>query len=473
MLPPAPLHLRLAQDGNQLRAESTLSFSRPLVGRGSTEPSTSQRMTRQESTHERLRGASPYPSSDLSALSSQLSTVSPGGSLRLGGAFGHADLVRPIYFDYNATTPLDSAVRAAQEPYQETIWGNPSSVHQIGRVARAALDEARYQMAQIWGSKPSEVVFTSGGTEANNLAILGTARLRRSQGRHLVTSAVEHPAVLHAFEFLARHEGFELTLVPVDDHGQVSPEDVQRALRPDTTLVSVMAANNEVGTCQPAAAIGALCRERGICFHTDAVQAFGKLPYSGVATMPADLVTVCAHKFHGPKGAGALFIRSPLQPIPLLVGGGHENERRAGTENLPAIVGLVEAFTRFVPTPVFPEERLRLWTEQLASAVTSLPGVTRRGHPTDRLANTLAFTVSGTDSIALMAALDLEGICASSGSACSAGSLEPSHVLKAMGVPSAEANALVRFSLGRETTEAEVERVQAVLPEVLHRVRRP
>ncbi len=377
----------------------------------------------------------------------------------------------PIYFDYNATTPLDPAVRAAMEPLLGEVWGNPSSVHSIGRAARAALDDARYRLAALWKCKPSEVVFTGGGTEANNLAVLGPARLLKSKGRHLITTPVEHHAVLHAFQFLAKHEGFEVTYLPVDTFGRVRVEDVAAALRPDTTLVSVMAANNEVGTLQPVAEIGALCRERGVKFHTDAVQAFGKLPFRDIHQFEADLVAVCAHKFHGPKGAGALFIRSPLQPLPTQVGGGHENERRAGTENLAAIVGLVTAFERFVPTPVFPAVPMREYTERLAAAAAAIPGVTLRGHPTERLPNTIAFTVQGADSIALMAVLDLEGICASSGSACSAGSLEPSHVLQAMGVPPAEANALVRFSLGRDNTAEEVDRVIQALPGIIQRLR--
>jgi cysteine desulfurase len=378
--------------------------------------------------------------------------------------------VKPVYFDYNATTPLDPVVREAMLPFLGEIWGNPSSVHSVGRTARAALDDARYRLAGSWRSKPSEVVFTSGGTEANNLAVFGTARLLKSQGRHLVASPIEHHAVLHAFQHLAQHEGFEVTWLPVDELGRVRMDDVAAALRPDTTLVSVMAANNEVGTLQPVAEIGALCRARGVKFHTDAVQAFGKLPFADIHQFNADLVTVCAHKFHGPKGAGALFVRSPLQPQATQVGGGHENERRAGTENLAAIVGLVTAWEQFVPQPVFPAAALGELTARLAAAVTRIPGVTRRGHPTERLANTLAFTVQGTDSMALMAALDLEGVGASSGSACSAGSLEPSHVLRAMGVSAAEANALVRFSLGRTSTIEEVDSVSAILPEIIARL---
>jgi cysteine desulfurase len=379
----------------------------------------------------------------------------------------------PIYFDYNATTPLDPAVRESMLPFLDATWGNPSSVHSIGRAARAALDEARYRLASLWLCKPSEVVFTGGGTESNNLAILGTARRLRARGRHLMCSAVEHPAVLHAFRFLREHEGFELTELPVDAAGKVSVSTVAAALRPDTTLVSVMAANNEVGTLQPVADIGRLCRERGVKFHTDAVQAFGKLPFHDIHQFEADLVSVCAHKFHGPKGAGALFIRSPLQPVATQIGGGHENERRAGTENLAAIAGLVSAFERCVITPAFDPAALLPLTRRLLEVVAGIPGITVRSPSaeSDRLPNTIAFSVQGTDGIALMATLDLEGICASSGSACSAGSLEPSHVLAAMGVPAGESNALVRFSLGRDSTRDEVDRVAALLPRLIARLR--
>jgi cysteine desulfurase len=380
--------------------------------------------------------------------------------------------VNPIYWDYNATTPLDHQVRQAMEPYLENVWGNPSSVHAVGRRARAALDEFRYRLAGAWKCRPSEVIFTSGGTESNNLAVLGTARLRGAQGyRHLVVSPVEHHAVLHALKHLEAHEGFTLTLVPVNHHGRVSAEAVAEALRPDTALVSIMAANNETGTLQPVAEIGRLCRERGVLFHTDAVQAFGKLPFERIDQFEADLVSVCAHKFHGPKGAGALFIRSPLLPHPTQHGGAQENERRGGTENLTAVAGLVSAFETLVLQPVFPTDSLRAWTERLAQTVTSLPGVERHGCPENRLPNTLAFSVEGTDSISLLANLDLEGVYASSGSACTAGSVEPSHVLRAMGVPESRAKALVRFSLGRESTEEEVARVESLLPTLIDRCR--
>jgi cysteine desulfurase len=381
--------------------------------------------------------------------------------------------VRLVYFDYNATAPLDADVRAAMLPFMEGIFGNPSSVHHIGQRARAALDAARDRVSSVLKSRPSEVVFTSGGTESDNLAIFGTARLRASQGkgRHLITSSIEHHAVLHCFQYLEKHEDFRVTYLPVSGEGIVNPDDVRRAITPETTLVSVMAANNETGAVQPVAEIGRICRERSVLFHTDAAQWFGKESFANIAQFEADLVTICAHKFHGPKGAGALYVRSPLLPHPILFGGGHENERRAGTENLAAIIGLTEAMERFVHSPVFAPEKIRPLTDKLAKAAAAISGVEIRS-PKDRLANTMSFTVEGCDSIALMAGLDLEGVCASSGSACSAGSLEPSHVLVAMGAPRHLANSFVRFSLGRESTVEEAEYVAGVLPEVIARIRK-
>lgn len=376
-----------------------------------------------------------------------------------------------IYFDYNATTLLDAGVLKVMEPFLGEIFGNPSSVHLVGRRSRALLDDARDRAAKVFQARPSEICFTSGGTEGNNLAIFGTARLLRSKGRHLITSTIEHHSVLHCFQHLQRHEGFAVTYLPVSSEGIVSPDDLRKVIRPDTTLVSIMAANNETGSIQPVAELGAICRERGVLFHTDAVQWFGKLPFTSIHQFNADLVSLCAHKFHGPKGAGLLFIRSPLLPEPILFGGAHENERRAGTENLPAIIGLAEAIERFVKKPVFPADRLSVLTSDLLSTITGLEGVTIRGSLTHRLPNTVSFTVKGTDGMALMAALDLEGICASSGSACSAGSLEPSHVMLAMAVDPLESNSLVRFSLGRDSTAAEVKAVLEILPKILRQVR--
>jgi len=275
--------------------------------------------------------------------------------------------VETIYLDYNATTPLDPAVREAMLPFLGEIWGNPSSVHRLGRHARSHLDAARERAAHVLGCKPAEIIFTSGGTESVNLAILGTARLLRSKGRHLITSAIEHHAVLHACRYLSRNEGFEVTLLPVSSEGRVSPQDLSRAVRPDTTLVSIMAANNEIGTLQPVSELGLICREKGVLFHTDAVQSLGKEPFTNIHQFNADLVSICGHKIYGPKGVGALFSKSPLHPDPILLGGSHENERRAGTENLAAIVGLVEALERFVQVPVFARDRLAPLSEQTAS----------------------------------------------------------------------------------------------------------
>ena len=374
-----------------------------------------------------------------------------------------------IYFDYNATTPLDPAVREAMLPFLAEVWGNPSSVHQVGRRARSLLDQARDTAAGVLACKPAELIFTSGGTESANLAVLGAARHLKPKGSHIITSSVEHHAVLHACQYLAKYDGFKITCLPVDSQGRVSVASLRQELRHDTVLVSIMAANNEIGTIQPVAELGALCRERGIIFHTDAVQWFGKQPLADIHQFNADLVSICAHKIYGPKGAGALYVRSPLHPDPILFGGGHENERRAGTENLAAILGFVEALKRFVSNPVFNPKHLLPLTNRLAATLGSIQGVQCLGSAPHRLANTIAFVVRDTDSIALLANLDLEGVCASSGSACSAGSLEPSHVVRALGIEENLQNSLVRFSLGRESTLEEVQFVEKILPEVIGR----
>lgn len=382
--------------------------------------------------------------------------------------------MRTIYLDYNATTPLDARVREAMQPAFEEAWGNPSSVHHVGQSARALLDEARERVAATLKCKPSELIFTSGGSESTNLAILGIARQLRAKGRHIITSAVEHHAVLHPCEYLANNDGFEVSVLPVDAVGRVSPEAVREAIRPDTVLVSIMAANNELGTIQPVAEIGTLCAEKGVLFHTDAVQWFGKLPLYGVGDFQADLVSLCAHKFHGPKGAGLLYVKSPLNPDPILHGGAHENERRAGTENLPAILGLTEAIVHFVPSPVFPMSQLGSWADLLINSVDAIDGASFMGdrNKEGRLLNTVSFFVDGSDSIALLSGLDLEGICASSGSACSSGSVTPSHVVIATGAPVPAANALVRLSLGRESSLEQVEFVADLLPHVVAQARR-
>jgi cysteine desulfurase len=284
----------------------------------------------------------------------------------------------------------------------------------------------------------------------------------------LITSAVEHHAVLLGFDYLENKEGFEVTRLPVDSDGRVSPDDLKKAIRPDTVLVSVMAANNEIGTIQPVAELGAICGERGVIFHTDAVQWFGKKPFENFAQFNADLVSVCAHKFHGPKGAGLLYAKSPLQPDPIFFGGGHENERRAGTENLAGIIGLTEALERFIRPPVFYDFKLKELCARLVTFIVKIEGCEIVRPVENCLANTVSFVVRGADSIALLAGLDVEGVCASSGSACSAGSLEPSHVVAATGRANL-ANALVRFSLGRDSTAVEVDFVGGLLPKIVRR----
>jgi len=381
--------------------------------------------------------------------------------------------VRTIYLDYNATTPLDDAVREAMLPFLGDNFGNPSSVHHVGQRARAALDDARERISAVLGCSPSEIIFTSGATESCNQAIIGAAWLGREKGRHIVTSAIEHPSVLHTCEYLASNAGFELSVVSPDALGQVAAEAVFEAVRPDTILVSLMSANNEVGTLQPVAKVGEFCSNNGILFHTDAVQVFGKLPFSNINQFRADLVSLCAHKLHGPKGAGLLYARSPLLLPPLLHGGAHENERRAGTENLPAIIGLTEAMERFVVKPVFNEVSVLPLSNRILDFLDSSDIATFRGHRKLRLPNTVAFSVPRSDSIALLSSLDLEGICASSGSACSSGSVSPSHVLSAMGVDELEANSLVRLSLGRETSATDLDLLTDSLARVLARFCEP
>ena len=378
--------------------------------------------------------------------------------------------MRSVYLDYNATTPLDPKVREVMLPFLGDFFGNPSSIHHIGRKARSFLDDCRDRVSQVWKCKPSEVVFTSGGTESNSLGICGTARLMKPKGRHLITTAIEHHAVLHTIEYLVNKEGFEMTILPVDAEGVVSTQDLESALRDDTILVSIMAANNETGAIQPVSELGAICKKHEVLFHTDAVQWFGKEPFESIHQFNADLVSVCGHKFHAPKGVGALFIKSPLLPDPILFGGGHENERRAGTENLSGIAGLVEAMEQFVTTPIFARSDLQPLTDSMA-VLTEIDGVNLSSPISGKLANTISFTVSGSDSMTLLAALDMEGICASSGSACSAGSLNPSHVISAMGRSEEDANSLVRFSLGRETKEEDIAFVLNKFPEIIDRIR--
>jgi cysteine desulfurase len=379
---------------------------------------------------------------------------------------------RVIYLDHAATTPLDQRVLTAMLPYLSDQPGNPSSIHQLGRAALQALDDARESVALILGCTRKEIIFTGGGSESNNLALKGVALAQRQRGKgsHIIVSAIEHHAVLHAAEYLEQF-GFEATLLPVDAAGLVRPDDLRAALRPDTALVSVMYANNEVGTVQPIAELGAICRERGVPFHTDAVQAPGMLPLD-VAALNVDLLSLTAHKFYGPKGVGLLYARHGVPLLPQINGGGQERRRRAGTENVPGIVGLAAALTIAEERRPSHTARLRDLRDRLIDgALASIPRSWLNGDRERRLPNNANLGFDCVESESVLLLLDQQGICASSGSACSSGSLEPSHVLTAMGLSHEAANGSVRFSLGQGTGEADIDAVVAALPAMLARLR--
>jgi cysteine desulfurase len=375
-----------------------------------------------------------------------------------------------IYLDYNATTPLASEVLEAMRPYLELHFGNPSSIHRSGRESRAGIDDARDLLATVLHARPHELVFTSGGTESVNLGVIGLARSRAAIGRHVITSPTEHHAVLHAVEFLERNEGFRVTRLAVDSTGRVDPAELKRELTDKTALVSIMSANNETGTLQPIAELAAICRTHGVPFHSDMIQSCGKSRLD-VRDAGPDAISIAAHKFHGPKGAGALWLRAGLPIERIQYGGSHENERRPGTENPAAIVGMARAAEIFAANPEAESSRqaeLRdaLWNEVRAA----FPGAVMNGDPEHRLANTLNVSFPGLDAETMLINLDLEGVCASSGSACMVGSIVPSHVLLAMGVTPDLARATVRFSLGHETTREEIRETGAILRQLAARL---
>ncbi|MBX0328647.1 cysteine desulfurase [Oscillochloris sp. ZM17-4] len=379
---------------------------------------------------------------------------------------------RIIYLDHAATTPLDQQVLAAMLPYLSEQPGNPSSIHQLGRAALHAVDDAREAVALVLGCARKEIIFTGGGSESDNLAIKGAALAQRQRGKgsHIITSAIEHHAVLHAAEYLEQF-GFEVTQLPVDAAGLVRPDDLRAALRPDTTLVSVMYANNEVGTVQPIAELGSICHERGVLLHTDAVQAAGMLPLD-VDALNVDLMTLTAHKFYGPKGVGLLYVRHGVSLMPQINGGGQERRRRAGTENVPGIVGLAAALTMAEERRPSYVARLRGLRDRLIDGVLGrVPQSWLNGDRERRLSNNanLGFACAESESVLLL--LDQEGICASSGSACSSGSLEPSHVLTAMGLSVEHATSSVRFSLGLGSSAQDIDDVVAALPALISRLR--
>ncbi|OPZ83386.1 MAG: Cysteine desulfurase [bacterium ADurb.Bin429] len=375
-----------------------------------------------------------------------------------------------VYLDHAATTPPAAEVIDAMLPALRNIWGNPSSVHGFGRAAAELIEHARASVARLLGCIPREVIFTSGGTEADNLAIFGAAYAREARGRHLITSAVEHHAVLHGVEALGKR-GWEVTILPVDRTGLVDPAAVAAAIRPDTTLVTIMHANNEVGTIQPIAEIGEICRAAGVLFHTDAVQTVGHLP-TLVDELQVDMLSLSGHKLYGPKGVGALYLRKGVRIKPLMYGGGHERGLRSGTEHVPGIVGLGRAAELALTEMDAEASRLAALRDRLlAGLVERIPNVAVTGHPTRRLPNSASVCVKGLEGEAMLIHLDAAGIAASSGSACTSGSLEPSHVLMAMGLAPGYALGSLRFTLGRGTTEAEIDAVLAALPDIVTKLR--
>jgi cysteine desulfurase len=377
-----------------------------------------------------------------------------------------------IYLDHAATTPLRPEALEAMLPYLTEHHGNASSPHASGRRARQGLDEAREGIAAILGAKPREIVFTSGGSEADNLAIKGAAWAASAKGRHIVTSGVEHKAVLYAVAILER-SGFEVTVVSVDRYGRVDPNEVEAAINEHTTLVSIMYANNEVGTIQPIAEIGAICRRRGVLFHTDAVQAGAFLPLD-VDNLGVDLLSMAAHKLYGPKGVGALFVRQGTALLPQIQGGAQERQRRAGTENVAGVVGFARALELAQGDPAGRDAenaRLAGLRDRLLAGVRELPGVEPSGHPVERLPHSASWLIDGVEGGDLVAALDLEGVEGSTGSACTSGSAEPSHVLLAMGIPAQRAHGALRLTAGRGTTADDVDRAAEAVRTAVRRMR--
>jgi len=382
-------------------------------------------------------------------------------------------LQESIYLDYAATTPVDPRVVSAMEPYWTTIYGNSASIHIFGRAAAKALESARGQVADVLGCHPTEVVFSANGTESNNLAIRGIAQAARKarQGNHIIATTVEHHAVSHTIGQLQDLFEFEITSVPVDQHGSVDPQHIKEAIRDDTILISVMYANNEVGTIQPLAEIGSIARDHDIPFHTDAVQAGGKLNLN-VDQLGVDLLSLSAHKFYGPKGVGALYIRRGTTLVPTLTGGGHERGQRPGTVNVAGSVGLATALHLAEEERESENARLSELRNRLISAVlTGVPDTRLTGHPKQRLADNASCVFHDCDGEALLMALDLSGIAASTGSACTTGDPEPSFVLTAMGLESEWAIGSIRLTLGRWTTIEQIDRVLEMLPSAVERTR--
>jgi len=375
-----------------------------------------------------------------------------------------------IYLDHAATTPTHPEVVKAMLPYYTDAFGNPSSIYSYGQEARGAVEEARTKVAELIGARSEEIVFTSGGTEADNLALKGVAYANEHKGNHIITTSIEHHAVMEVCKLLAKR-GLRITYLPVDEYGLVDPDDVKKAITDKTVLISVMHANNEVGTIEPVEKIGKIAREAGVYFHTDAVQSVGRVPVN-VDELEVNLLSISAHKLYGPKGVGALYVRKGTKLVPLMQGGEQENGHRPGTENVPAIVGLGKAVELAGQEIGKEAERLAYLRDKLIKGlVEKIDQIRLNGHPTGRLPNNVNVSVDFVEGESMILNLDLEGICASTGSACSSASLEPSHVLLALGIPPKQAHCSLRFTLGRKNTGADVERVLEVLPEIVAKLR--
>lgn len=376
-----------------------------------------------------------------------------------------------IYLDYNATTPTDERVLKKMMPYFKDIYSNPSSVYRFAQESKRAVEEARRNLAALLNVEDSEIVFTSGGTESDNAAIKGIILAKKDKGKHIITSKVEHHAVLHACGAL-EEQGVEVTYLGVNEYGRISVEELAKSIRKDTILVSIMYANNEVGTIQPIKKIADICKDKGVCFHSDAVQAVGRVNVD-VKALGLDLLSLSGHKFYGPKGVGALYVKKGVKVTPLLHGGGHERGRRSGTENVAGIVGLGEA-ARLAKIEIESEaKRIKPLRDKLEKGILkSILEVKVNGDPDNRMFNTLNVCIKHIEGEGILINLDFEGICASSGSACTSGSLEPSHVLLAMGIPTEIAHGSLRMSLGRYTSDKEIDKVLAVLPPIVEKLRK-
>jgi len=378
--------------------------------------------------------------------------------------------MKSIYLDHAATCPTDPKVVETMLPYFSDHYGNPSSIYSLSRTTRNAIENARTILASAIGAYPKEIVFTSGGSESDNFAIKGIAHALKDKGNHIITSQIEHHAVLYTCKFLEKN-GYDITYVPVDEHGTIKLEELKKAIRPDTILITVMHANNEIGTIQPIRQIGEIAKKHGIKFHTDAVQTFGHIPVNA-NDLNVDLLSISAHKFYGPKGVGALYIRKGTKITPQIHGGDQERRRRASTENVPGIVGLgkaVEIATESMADEADRQTKLR--NDFIKAILEKIPDSRLNGHPVNRLPNNINISFEGIEGESILLNLDMYGIAASTGSACSSSSLEPSHVLLSIGLTHELAHGSVRFSLGKHTTREELDRVVDILPGIIQKLR--